>query len=71
MYKLLKTGTKAEALRRAKLTLLESKGTSHPYYWAPFVLIGASESRFDPAQNKPAADDLRFKGASTWRKLFD
>ncbi len=33
--------TKAEALRRAQLEFL-SKGPlfSHPYYWAPFVLIG-------------------------------
>ncbi len=30
----------AEALRRAKLRLLESPGHAHPYHWAPFVLVG-------------------------------
>jgi CHAT domain-containing protein/Tfp pilus assembly protein PilF len=38
--------SKAEALRRAQLALLEGVGSSdpsrfaHPYFWAPFVLIG-------------------------------
>ncbi|HSE15600.1 MAG TPA: CHAT domain-containing protein [Pyrinomonadaceae bacterium] len=32
--------TKAEALRRAQLSLLEGKRFAHPYYWSPFVLIG-------------------------------
>lgn len=31
---------KAEALRRAQLSLLEGKRFAHPYYWSPFVLIG-------------------------------
>ncbi|ARV58811.1 hypothetical protein BZZ01_09315 [Nostocales cyanobacterium HT-58-2] len=30
--------TKAEALRRAQLFVLEDKG--HPFYWAPYVLVG-------------------------------
>ncbi|HEX3085927.1 MAG TPA: CHAT domain-containing tetratricopeptide repeat protein [Pyrinomonadaceae bacterium] len=35
---------KDEALRQAKLTLLKGKQTTwrHPYYWAPFVLVGAN-----------------------------
>ncbi len=33
-------GTKAEALRHAQLTLLKQPGFRHPFYWAPFVLIG-------------------------------
>ena len=32
-------GDAAEALRRAKLELM-SAGYSHPFYWAPFVLVG-------------------------------
>ena len=32
--------TKAEALRQAQLALLEQSRFRHPYYWAPFVLLG-------------------------------
>lgn len=32
--------TKAEALRQAQLTLLNGHSFAHPYYWAPFILIG-------------------------------
>lgn len=32
--------TRAEALRQAQLSLLRSPDYQHPYYWAPFVLIG-------------------------------
>jgi len=31
---------KAEALRQAALKLLKDPATSHPFYWAGFVLIG-------------------------------
>ena len=34
------TPTKAEALRQAALKLMRSKETSHPFYWAGFVLVG-------------------------------
>jgi CHAT domain-containing protein len=34
------TVTKAEALRRAQLTLLKNPSYQHPYFWAPFVLLG-------------------------------
>lgn len=34
---------KAQALRSAKLTTLSSGRWRHPYYWAPFVLMGASD----------------------------
>jgi CHAT domain-containing protein/Tfp pilus assembly protein PilF len=48
-YRLHETGhgiSKAEALQRAQLALLEGQGTrdrssfAHPYFWAPFILIG-------------------------------
>ena len=40
-YQNLRDGTtKAEALRRGQLTLLEERQTRHPFYWAPFVLSG-------------------------------
>lgn len=32
--------TKAEALRSAKLELIMQKEYAHPYFWAPFILIG-------------------------------
>ncbi len=32
--------TKADALRQAQLALLRSSKYQHPYYWAPFVLVG-------------------------------
>jgi CHAT domain-containing protein len=32
--------TKAEALRRAQITLLHQDDYASPYYWAPFVLLG-------------------------------
>jgi CHAT domain-containing protein len=31
---------KAEALRQAKLELMQSPRYAHPYYWAPFILVG-------------------------------
>lgn len=34
--------TKGEALRSAKLWMLKH-GYDHPFYWAPFILIGASD----------------------------
>ena len=37
------TMTKSEALRQAQLSIIQNispKNYSHPYYWAPFILIG-------------------------------
>ena len=31
---------RAEALRRSELTLADTPATSHPVFWAPFVLVG-------------------------------
>jgi CHAT domain-containing protein len=32
--------SKAEALRKAQMAFLQDANFSHPYYWAPFVLVG-------------------------------
>jgi CHAT domain-containing protein len=32
--------TKAEALRQAQLALIKDRRTRHPFFWAPFVLVG-------------------------------
>jgi len=32
--------SKAEALRRAQVELLRSEAFAHPFYWAPFLLVG-------------------------------
>ncbi|MGB3694368.1 MAG: CHAT domain-containing protein [Spirulinaceae cyanobacterium] len=32
--------TKAEALRRAQMAILQDQKFSHPYYWSAFVLVG-------------------------------
>ncbi|RLG19770.1 kinesin, partial [Candidatus Micrarchaeota archaeon] len=41
MYWELMSGvSKAEALRRAQLSLIHNIPYRHPYYWAPFVLYG-------------------------------
>ncbi len=70
MYSRIKDGSKAEALRRAKLMLLKEQRTSHPYYWAPFLLIG--DWRVTPDDDFQEVDHnrIRFKGLSTWRKLL-
>jgi hypothetical protein len=40
-YKELSAGTpKAEALRRAQLSILRDPARRHPFFWAPFVLLG-------------------------------
>jgi len=43
LYGELATGetTKAEALRRAQLTLLDNEQFVHPYFWSAFVLVGS------------------------------
>jgi len=42
----LKSGeTVAEALRKVKLEMIDSKVVSHPYYWATFILSGDGSSK--------------------------
>jgi len=41
MYRELMGGAgKAEALRQAQLSRIQSNRHRHPHYWAPFVLYG-------------------------------
>jgi CHAT domain-containing protein len=40
-YRGLDTGeTRVEALRHAKLQMIQGGRFAHPFYWAPFVLVG-------------------------------
>jgi CHAT domain-containing protein len=32
--------TKAKALQRAQIELIHSDGFEHPFFWAPFLIIG-------------------------------
>lgn len=41
LHKALLRAGPAEALNAAQLALLKNPGTAHPFYWAPFILIGA------------------------------
>jgi len=70
MYRKLKEGTKSDALRQAKLALLNSPRPSHPYYWAPFILMGNWKVAFRPSSNTGDTKNIRFKGVSAWRKLL-
>jgi len=39
-YRALKNTDKIEALHVARKEMMEKYGKRHPFYWAPFVLIG-------------------------------
>lgn len=64
-HKQLKNGKrvdKAAALQQAQKKIMETKGYKHPYYWAPFVLIGDCYSmKLDLLTNATVVDDaIRF-----------
>jgi len=40
-HRALPTAGRAAAFQQAQLSVLSSPSTAHPYYWAPFILIGA------------------------------
>ncbi|MGC8657899.1 MAG: tetratricopeptide repeat protein [Desulfomonilaceae bacterium] len=71
MFKNLKEGSKSEALRKAKLSILHGQGTSHPYYWGSFILVGDWKPRFLPDNSHWEPESVGVKGVSTWRKLFN
>jgi CHAT domain-containing protein len=70
MYRNLRDTSKAEALRKAKLSLLKDPATSHPCYWAPFILVGNWNLAFQPGSRQIDTDTMKFKGLSTWKKLL-
>jgi CHAT domain-containing protein len=39
-YENLKTMDKLDALNKAQLDMIHSPEYAHPYYWAPFMLVG-------------------------------
>ena len=49
-------GDKAESLRQAKLEMIDGKRFAHPFYWAPFILIGESLDKkpSDVTSSRPA-----------------
>jgi CHAT domain-containing protein len=47
--------TEGEALQRAQLTLQQSSDWSHPYFWAPFTIVGDG-ARAMPTATARAAD---------------
>ena len=36
----------AKAVRQAMALVRQNPTTSHPYYWAPFILVGDSDNSF-------------------------
>jgi len=36
-----------EALQQSMLALMAKKGTEHPIFWAPFVIQGSLDSKFE------------------------
>jgi CHAT domain-containing protein len=71
MYRNLRDGSKAEALRKAKLNMIAKQATSHPAYWASYILIGNSAVKHHPEVNAPIQADEPLKGMSVWKKLLN
>lgn len=71
-YRRLRRGdSKAEALRRARFELRGDPRFAHPYYWAPFVLVGrADDGVAMPADARPAlaAALLALLALAAWRR---
>ena len=39
-HRALATSGRAAALQQAQFAILRTQATAHPFYWAPFILIG-------------------------------
>jgi len=70
MYGRLRDGSKAQALRHAKMELLMNRSTSHPYYWGSFVLMGKWGVAYPPGFHRVDPAKMRFQGLSTWRRFL-
>lgn len=70
MYRNLGIGSKAKALREAKIRALGNKLTSHPYFWGGFILYGDWRISFERDFNKVDPDKMKFKGISTWQRML-
>jgi CHAT domain-containing protein len=46
--------TKAEALTRSQVALQQSEQFSHPYYWAPFTIVGDGSKPLPAASTRTA-----------------
>jgi len=84
-YKLLKNGIdKATALQQAQITIMQKEGYSHPYYWAPFILVGDSTTldgvtktkqqtaQVKPMEKQPDHHEPQEHGGkrSIWKRIF-
>jgi tetratricopeptide (TPR) repeat protein len=70
MYRNLDTGSKAKALRQAKLNVLGNKLTSHPYFWGGFMLMGDWKMSIERDFDKVDPGSVEFKGISTWQRML-
>jgi CHAT domain-containing protein len=50
-----KAATTAEALQQAEVALQQSEAWSHPYFWAPFTIVGDAASPMPNAASQIAA----------------
>ena len=46
--------SEAEALRQAQLGFLAEPGLHHPFYWAPYVLLGDGSQGIDVTVRHPS-----------------
>ena len=80
-HRALATSGRAAALQQAQLTVLRTQVTAHPFYWAPFILIGARQPaprslgsvnvKVDPApirlvtQSRPPCSSTNFRESAS------